>query len=56
MHVSLRDRPSHFSACNIEKLGMDLGMRLDLSQSHIFTCIISVLLPENLSLNTSMST
>ena len=27
-HVISRTRPSHFTACNIEKLGMGLGMRL----------------------------
>ena len=27
-HVTLRIRPSHFSARNIENLGMGLGMRL----------------------------
>ena len=27
-HVTSRTRPSHFSACNIEKLGMGLGMGL----------------------------
>ena len=36
-HVTSDTRPSHFSACNIEMLGMGLGTRLD---SFTFTIII----------------
>ena len=38
-HVTSDTRPSHFSACNIEKLGMGLGMRLYLC-SRIHFCLM----------------
>ena len=44
LHVILCTRPSCFSVCNIEKLGMGLGTRLGQNQSLYPLCMVRELL------------
>ena len=44
LHVISCTRPSRFSACNIEKLGMDLGTRLGLFPGKQHACGVLMLI------------